>query len=174
MGCPTECKIGENITFSITTHDPDTGVSTDAGATPTYRIYEDSNETAILNGNMDDGSGGNDEFDDGNTTGLYAKTIAVTAANGFEDGKTYTVFCTATVDSDPGAITYAFKAYDPVIEGTLDDRAILKLLLAFAGGKTSGGGTSSVTFRDTQDATNRIVMVVDTNGNRSTVTLDAS
>jgi len=112
MGCPSEVFIGENFTFSVATHDPDTGVVTDVDAAtpPSYRIYEDSNETAILTGNMDDGSGANaSEFDDANTTGLYVKTLACTIANGFEHGKTYTIYITATVDSDPGAVTYAFK-----------------------------------------------------------------
>ena len=110
MGCPSEVIIEDNLTFSIATHDPDTGVSTDADAVPTYRVYEENTEVAILNGNMDDGSGGNSEFDDANTVGLYVKTIACTAANGFENGKSYTIFCSATVDGDTGGITYGFKA----------------------------------------------------------------
>ena len=111
MGCPAFVIIGNNLTFNIASHDPDTGVSTDADAVPTYRIYEDDTEAVILNGNMDDGSGGNSEFDDANTTGFYAKTIACTLGNGFEDGKTYSVYISATVDSDTGAIAYAFTAY---------------------------------------------------------------
>ena len=111
MGCPSFVIIGNNLTFSISTHDPDTGISSDADAVPTYRIYEDGTEAAILNGNVDDGAGTNSEFDDANTVGLYVKTVACTAGNGFEDGKSYTVFISATVGTDPGAITYAFTAY---------------------------------------------------------------
>ena len=112
MGCPNFVIIGNNIKFSITTHDPDTGVATDADAIPTYRIYEDANETAILSGNMDDGTGvGFNEFDDANTTGFYAKLIAATIANGFEDGKIYSVYINAEVDGDIGAISYEFTAY---------------------------------------------------------------
>lgn len=103
MGCPTEVTIGDNLTFSITTHDPDTGVVTDAGSAPSYRVYEDETPTAILTGSLA-------KLDDANTTGFYTETIACTAANGFESGKTYTVYIEATVDSDKGAICYGFKA----------------------------------------------------------------
>jgi len=105
MGCPTEVEIGDNLVFSVTTHDPDTGVLTDADAVPSYRIYEDETAVAILNGNMA-------KLDDANTTGFYTELIACTAGNGFENGKTYTVYIEATVDGDEGGICYAFKAYD--------------------------------------------------------------
>ena len=41
MGCPASCQLGDNLVFSICTHDPDTGVLTDADSAPAYRIYED-------------------------------------------------------------------------------------------------------------------------------------
>jgi len=102
MGCPSESDIGDNLVFSVVTHDPDTGVLTDADAVPTWRLYEDENGTALLNGSMA-------KLDDANTTGFYTELINVTAANGFESGKTYTIYIAATVDSDTGGITYAFK-----------------------------------------------------------------
>ena len=105
MGCPSETVIGDNVVFSIACHDPDTGVLTDADAAPAYRLYEDETATPILTGNLA-------KLDDANTTGFYTELVACTAANGFEDGKTYTVYITATVDSDEGGITFAFKAVD--------------------------------------------------------------
>jgi hypothetical protein len=39
-------------------------------------------------------------------------------------------------------------------------------------GKVTGGGTTSVTFRDLSDALDRVKATVDTNGNRSAITLD--
>lgn len=103
MGCPTECEIGQNLTFSICTHDPNTGVLTDADAVPTYRVYEDETASVVTNDNMA-------KLDDANTTGFYTETIAVT--DEYENGKTYTIYITATVDGDEGGICYAFKAYD--------------------------------------------------------------
>jgi hypothetical protein len=105
MGCPSEVEIGASLVFSICTHDPDTGVLTDADAAPSYRVYEDETAVAILTGNMA-------KLDDANTTGFYTESIACTAANGFENGKTYTIYIGATVDSDTGGISYGFKAYD--------------------------------------------------------------
>ena len=102
MGCPDSVILGNDLVFSVTTHDPDTGVLTDAGAVPSYRIYEDETATSILTGNMA-------KLDDANTTGFYTELIACTAANGFESGKPYTVYIEATVDSDTGGISYAFR-----------------------------------------------------------------
>jgi hypothetical protein len=103
MGCPTEVEIGNNLVFSIATHDPDTGVLTDADAVPSYRIYEAETAVAILIGTMS-------KLDDANTTGFYTELIACTAANGFESGKSYTVYIEATVDGDTGGISYGFVA----------------------------------------------------------------
>lgn len=103
MGCPSSVEVGENLIFSICTHDPDTGVLTDADEAPTYRVYEDETATPILTGSMA-------KLDDDNTTGFYTETIACTAGNGFENGKTYTIYIQATVDSDTGGISFSFKA----------------------------------------------------------------
>lgn len=102
MGCQSQVILGNNLTFSITTHDPDTGVLTDADAVPDYRVYEDETAAAILTGSMA-------KLDDANTTGFYTEQIACTTANGFEVGKSYTIYIEATVDSDQGGISFAFE-----------------------------------------------------------------
>ena len=63
---------------------------------------------------------------------------------------------------------------DEVVEGAYTLRQILRLVLSRLCGKASGGGTTEITFRDTGDGTDRIVMTVDSNGDRSAVVLDAS
>ena len=103
MGCPSEVEIGDNLTFSVMTFDPDTGVLTDAAAVPAYRLYEDETDPPILTGNMA-------KLDDDDTTGFYTETVACTAGNGFENGKTYTIYITATVDGDLGGTCFGFKA----------------------------------------------------------------
>ena len=108
MGCPSEVEVGDNLVFSICCHDPDTGVLTDADTAPAYRVYEDETSTAILTGSMA-------KLDDTNTTGFYSESIACTAGNGFESGKTYTVYIEATVDSDTGGISYGVKAKTTVV-----------------------------------------------------------
>ena len=106
MGCQSAVNIGDNLTFSVCTHDPDTGVLTDADSLPSYRIYEDETEAAILTGNMS-------KLDDANTTGFYTELIACTEGNGFEVGKSYTIYVEATVDSDTGGIAYSFVIKRP-------------------------------------------------------------
>lgn len=164
MGCPASVGIGKNITFGICCHDPDTGVLTDADSAPSYRIYEDETATAILTGSLA-------KLDDANTTGFYTETIACTVANGFEKDKTYSVYIEATVDSDTGGITYAFRVDD--VDGLTLEEA-LKIILSKTAGIASGGGTTSIAFRDQGDTKNVITMTVDANGNRSAVTVDGT
>lgn len=111
MGCPTEVEIGKNLVFSICTHDPDTGVLTDADAVPDWWLYEDENNVEILSGTMA-------KFD--SMTGHYTELVACTAGNGFEHGKNYTIFINATVDTDKGGISYNFIAYNNRISAEVD------------------------------------------------------
>jgi hypothetical protein len=101
MGCQSEVTLGDYLTFSVCTHDPDTGELTDADAAPTYRVYEDETATAILTGTMA-------TLDTATTTGFYSERIACTAANGFENDKTYTIYVSAAVGGDTGGICYGF------------------------------------------------------------------
>lgn len=90
-------KIDDFITFCCNTHDPDTGVATDADAVPAYRVYEDETGAAITNGNMA-------LLDAANTTGFYSERLQLLAATGFEKGKHYTIYISATVDTDTGTM----------------------------------------------------------------------
>jgi len=54
-------------------------------------------------------------------------------------------------------------------------RGAIKLLLAVLSGKSSGGGTATLVFRDINDAKNRVSATVDANGNRTAIgTRDAT
>lgn len=161
MGCPSEVLVGDDIVFAITTHDPDTGVITDADAAPIYRIYEDETAIPILTGTMS-------KLDDANTTGFYTELISCTAANGFEAGKTYTIYIEATVDTDTGGISYAFKAKQKVDGYTIEQA--LQIVAAVVGGKISGAGTGTEVFVGLDGVTTRATVTVDAAGNRSVVT----
>lgn len=63
---------------------------------------------------------------------------------------------------------------DEVVEGTLTMRQMLRIFLSKLAGEASGGGSTTINFRDNADSKNRISMTVDVNGNRSAVTLDGS
>jgi len=63
---------------------------------------------------------------------------------------------------------------DEVVEGTLTFRQIQRIVLATLSGKSAGGGTATITFRDNADSKNRISATVDANGNRTAITLDGA
>ncbi len=107
MGCQTEVDLGQDLTFTITTHDPDTGILTDADFPPIYRVYEDETAVPLLIGTMT-------LLDAGGTTGFYSELIACTAGNGFEHNRSYNVYIEATVDGDMGGISYGFRSYVPL------------------------------------------------------------
>ena len=95
-------EIDDFLTFTCNTHDPETGAATDADAVPSYRVYEDETGTPILTGTMA-------LLDSANTAGFYSERIQLTAASGFETGKTYTIYISATVNSTEGTISHSFQ-----------------------------------------------------------------
>lgn len=60
------------------------------------------------------------------------------------------------------------------IESGYSLREALKVILSAVAGKVSGAETTTITFRNVTDDKDRIVATVDSNGNRSAVTLDVS
>lgn len=102
MGCPSECELEKTLTFSVTTHSPETGAVSDADTVPAYRIYEDETGTAVLTGSMA-------KLDDANTTGFYSELITCAAASGFEADKTYTILVSAAVGGVTGSISFGVK-----------------------------------------------------------------
>jgi hypothetical protein len=58
-----------------------------------------------------------------------------------------------------------------IVDGSYDLQTILQVLAAVLAGKVSGGGTSTITFRDLADSLDRLVASVDSNGNRSNVAI---
>ena len=61
---------------------------------------------------------------------------------------------------------------DDVVEGTYTMRQLFSLMAAVLFGKATGGGTTSIVFRNTQDNRNNITATVDASGNRSAMTLN--
>ncbi len=95
-------EIDDFLTFVCNTHDPADGAAADADGVATYRVYEDETGTPILTGSLA-------LFDAANTVGFYSERIQLTAANGFENGKQYTIYITATVDSIAGTMSHNFQ-----------------------------------------------------------------
>ena len=95
-------NIDDYLTIPVNTHTPATGAATDADAVPSYRVYEDDTGTAIENGSLA-------KLDDANTTGFYVLRIQLDAATGYEAGKHYTVYVSATVGSIEGTLSHQFQ-----------------------------------------------------------------
>jgi len=60
---------------------------------------------------------------------------------------------------------------DEVVVGTFTMRQLLKAMAAVLAGKVSGGGTTSLSFTGVDNTAGVVVATVDTNGNRTAVTL---
>lgn len=89
-------------------------------------------------------------------------------------GITAASIATGAIDADALAADAVDEILDEVVEGTLTMRQVLRLAIAFFGGKTNGAASTAINFRDSTDAKNRIAMTVDADGDRSAVTLDVS
>jgi hypothetical protein len=77
---------------------------------------------------------------------------------------------TGAIDADALAADAVDEILDEVVEGSITLRQAIRLLLAVLTGKSSGGGTPILIFRDTGDSADRITATVDANGNRTAVT----
>jgi hypothetical protein len=119
--------IDDYLTFTCCAHNISTGAGADTTGDPTYRIYEDETATAILTGSLA-------KLDDANTTGFYSKRIQLTAANGFEYDKTYSIYIEGVVSAVTGTVCYTFKIKSDaehriksaglrIVAGTVDDTA---------------------------------------------------
>ena len=95
-------NIDDFLTFAVNTHNPTTGVATDADVAPPYRVYEDETATPILTGTMA-------LLDSANTAGFYSEQIQLTATDGFEKGKSYNIYVSATVGGTEGTISHDFQ-----------------------------------------------------------------
>jgi len=147
MGCPNEVFVGEGLVFSITTHDPDTGVLTNADAVPAYKIFDDESNTPMDDVGSFLGEGTMPQI--GSEIGSYKKKIVCSAANGFVKGNTYSIRVTASVGGDVGGVLFAFKAKDPIateiqtaeiLSGVNLQKAI-NHILAYASGSVTRTGS---------------------------------
>lgn len=66
----------------------------------------------------------------------------------------------------------ADAVHDEVTEGAITLRQSIRLMLAALAGKSSGGGTNDIRFRNQADNTDRIRATVDVNGNRTAMAYD--
>jgi len=84
------------------------------------------------------------------------------------------------IENSAGAILYnvdpdalADNILNGIVEGTYTLKQIVRLMASVLTGKTSGGGTNVLRFRDLLDSKDRVVSTVDSNSNRVSVVLDS-
>lgn len=117
-----------------------------------------------------------DEATSGHTSaGSFSKAVTDILADTGTDGVVVASIATdaitaAAIKADAGA-EIADAILDEVVVGSYTMRQLLKVMAAALAGKATGGGTTTVTFRGVDDASDVIVATVDANGNRSAVTL---
>jgi hypothetical protein len=80
--------LGEVVHFDVTTRNIATGVGCDADAAPTFSVFEEDTDTAIVTGTMTKRTA---------LTGNYRGTFTASTANGFEVGKFYIIVVAGTV-----------------------------------------------------------------------------
>lgn len=126
--------IDDFLTFAVNTHN-NKGQARDADSVPTYRIYEEETAAPLLTGNMA-------LLDDANTLGFYSEQIQLTAANGFEVGKVYIIYITATVQGTQGTISHTFQM--PIVTASVDETSIANKILTLDWTGMTGTSSRSV------------------------------
>jgi len=89
-----DIPLDEVIYFDCITSTPSTSAAVDADSTPTFAVYEESTDTDIgVGGNLTKRT---------SLTGNYRGTFTLSAANGFEVGKWYSIIGSAVVGGVTG------------------------------------------------------------------------
>lgn len=101
----------------------------------------------------------------GNVGGNVTGSVGSVASGGI----TASSIATGAIDADALAADAVDEILDEVVEGSVTLRQAIRLFLSALTGKASGGGTTTITFRDIGDTKDRIIMTVDSSGNRSAV-----
>jgi hypothetical protein len=89
-----QIPLNEDVHFDVITSDPETASVLDADSTPTFSVYEEATDVAIV--------GPTNFTKRTSLTGNYRGTFTASAANGFEIGKWYSVIASATVNEFEG------------------------------------------------------------------------
>jgi hypothetical protein len=97
--------------------------------------------------------------------------IAVHKAGSLAVWKEYAILPQNTFDYLFTASPTVAPILDDTVEGSYTMRQYMTLMAAVLFSKAAGGGTTSITFRDIQDTKNRVTATVDSNGNRTSLTL---
>ena len=81
---------------------------------------------------------------------------------------------TDAIGSDELADSAVTKIFAYVAEGALTFIQMFRVAYAVLSGKSSGGGTTTIVFRDVADAKDRVSTTVDSSGNRTAISNDGA
>jgi hypothetical protein len=114
-------------------------------------------------------------LDDTDTSGSGTLQLAVHVAGALPVWDSWTILPANVYDSITGTDTLIVDAsslLSSTIDSTYNLQQILQVIVAVMAGKVNGGGTSTITFRDLGDGTDRVVATVDSNGNRTNIVIN--
>jgi hypothetical protein len=111
------------------------------------------------------------EIDDTDMPGVYVFDLSASETNG---DMLVVQAVSSSNDISIRPVTIYTRALGELVEGSLTTIDVMRILLAAMAGKTAGGGTQTLKFRDLADTKDRILATVDTNRNRTSITLDPS
>lgn len=101
--------------------------------------------------------------------------VSVSADIAAVKAKTDLIPATPAATGDiPSAASIASAVWAFVVAGSYTATQIMRLMASVLTGKSSGGGTTTIVFRDIDDTKDRIVATVDGDGNRTAVVRDVS
>ena len=129
------------------------------GLSPTVSIYRlDTGALAVEDAAMAEISGGQYSYD----------------FTAWDSSVDYSVICDSVTLRGSERYAYSSISGSRVVESSLSSDDILRILLAKATGIAQGGGGSVISFADLTNTKDRIQMTVNSQGDRSSVTLDGS
>lgn len=103
MACPSIARLETNITATINTRTVPLGTPTDADTLPSYEVYEETGDTALLSGTLSKITNL-----EGTIKGFYGVSLLISASLGFELNKTYLILIRASVAGREGQKSYSF------------------------------------------------------------------
>lgn len=154
------------------------------GLTPTILVLDMSDNSVVVNSaSMSEVGYGFYKYNFSGYDNTKDYAIRCDGGSGLEDPERYTFAgndsgsvesAIASLSTDVGDVPSdtVTALFAEIVENGLSFSDAIKLLMSVLAAKSAGGGTTTITFRDMADTKNRITATVDSNGNRSAVTIN--
>lgn len=156
-----DTEVQSECADALTAYDPPTKAEMDTA----HALLATVAKQDVIDGIVD-----NILVDTNELQGLISSSKIAAQVKGMDaDTLTASAVATGAIDSNALSAGALDDIHDEVIEGTITHRQAMSLILAVLTGKTSGGGTTTLTFRNTGDSKDRLVCTVDSDGNRTAV-----